>query len=551
MPQDSSADSWFITQLMQDGVLFPLVTGQERSSLQDRLLESPGRLLTLFSLAQDTLFLEPCAKVLQQLVPPRVDDLKSALLKGFRGGGNTWPIQFSENAIHKIDIDYAGSPASYQAQQMTTAYLQLWLFVMRYIEAFGYMKLAAPYAESDAAPLVYKPTKEEAKRRLAVLAQYLGFDSKRIRSALSGNTTLSSTREFLGTTRPKELYEYPTDWEHNASDMILQVLSIPGARSEDGASLPSLPVSGKESTRTTRKRCGLPVGRFYAEDCCFLYIPHLMVTSRAVSNYPTPFAIVRDIIISFWGREHFPQGFSPPWQRSPPDGLLPSSQPVVSFTSERAPSETLSLPESIELDPHPPGTPPIPADQDQISTNASRMTTTEAYNLEMVLDVPMAAGFEDETHIAPLNQTAYITHNRSAKEITKLWNNSGTAELSVYYIFKKRAYRKFRLGDPGLFSAVSSFVYEVANDHFFYIIENDEVVMLNASQAIEVAQTGKRLIFVSTRFEHQEEPPMVHYWDYICSFDSKTGKRAANSTAVIRKQQKSISHSDPDVEIEY
>jgi hypothetical protein len=494
--------------------------------------------------------LEPCAKVLQQLVPPGIDDLKSALLKEFRGSGNTWPIQFAESVVHKIDIDYAGSPASYQAQQMTTAYLQLWLFVMRYIEAFGYIKLAAPYADSDAAPLVYKPTKEEAKRRLAVLAQYLGFDSKRIRSALSGNTTLSSTREFLGTTRPKELYEYPTDWEHNASDMILQVLSIPGARSENEAFLPSLPVSGKKSTRTTPKRCGLPVGRFYAEDCCFLYIPHILDTSSAVSDYPTPFAIVRDIIISFWGQEHFPQGFSPPWQRTS-NGLLPSSHPVVSFTSERAPSETLSLPESIELYPHPPGTPPNPADQDQTLTNASRMTTTEAYNMEMVLDVPIAAGFEDETHIAPLNQTAYIAHNRSAKEITKLWNNSSTTELSVFYIFKKRAYRKFRLGDPGLFSSVSSFVYEVANDHFFYIIENDEVVMLGASQAIEVAQTGKRLIFVSTAFEHQEEPPMVHYWDYICSFDPKTGKRAANSTAIIRKQQKRISDRDSDVESEY
>jgi hypothetical protein len=55
----------------------------------------------------------------------------------------------------------------------------------------------------------------------------------------------------------------------------------------------------------------------------------------------------------------------------------------------------------------------------------------------MVLHVPMVAGFKDKSYITPLNQTAYITHNRSAKEITKLWNSSGTTELLVYYIFKK------------------------------------------------------------------------------------------------------------------
>jgi hypothetical protein len=49
---------------------------------------------------------------------------------------------------------------------------------MRYIKAFSYTKLAAPYIDSNVVPLVYKPTKEEAKRHLAMLAQYLGFSLK-------------------------------------------------------------------------------------------------------------------------------------------------------------------------------------------------------------------------------------------------------------------------------------------------------------------------------------------------------------------------------------
>ncbi|KAL4772407.1 hypothetical protein BDW60DRAFT_187162, partial [Aspergillus nidulans var. acristatus] len=587
MPQDLGADCRTITQQMQNGKLFPLVTGVERERLLDRLLTSSGRILTLFSLAQDTLFLEPCAKALQQLVHPKFEDLRSALLNEFSGGGNAWPIQVAENLTKDVNVAHTGSPETYQVQRMMTAYLQLWLFAMRYIEAFGDTKLAAPYADSNAVPHIFLPAKKEARRRLAVLAQRLGFDSTRIQSMCLENTMRLNTRDFLVSTRPRELYEYPNNWEKNAINKVVQILSILRVKSEDEG---SLLMSRDRNRQSARKRCGLPVSRSFAKDRYFLYIPHLCSDQVSVSEeQPTTFAIIRDIILGFFGREHFLQGFSLPWQelsatpettsnpvnpmeRAPSDTASPPApvdlepanplsmesapsntashpapvglEPANPLSMERAPSKMVSPPTSIDLDPHPTGTPPLPELEQEMSVNASN--TYQPLNEEIAPRVPMAAGFEDKSCIAPINQKTYLSHNRSAKQISELWDASRNPELSVFYSFKQRQYRKFRTGDPGNWSQISSFVYGVANNHFFYIIENDEVVMLSPSQAIEVAQTPGRLVFVSTQHEHSDEPPMVRYWDYICSFDPQTGKRAANSKTVIRKQQEHDSDNDSD-----
>ncbi|KAL4756090.1 uncharacterized protein BDW70DRAFT_164828 [Aspergillus foveolatus] len=371
----------------------------------------------------------------------------------------------------------------------------------------------------------------------------------------------SNTRDFLVSTRPQELYEYPNNWEKNAINKVVQILSIPRVKSEDEG---SLAINRDRNRQSARKRCGLPVSRSFAKDRYFLYIPHLC-SDQVSEEHPTTLAIIRDIIVSFFGREHALQGFGSPWQglstspettsnpvnpmeRAPGDTASHPApvdlEPANPLPMERAPSEVVSPPTSIDLDPHPTGTPPFPEPEQEMSVDASN--THQPLNVEIAPQVLMAAGFEDRTCIAPINQKTYLSNNRSAKEISELWDASRNPELSVFYSFKQRQYRKFRTGDPGNWSQVSSFVYGVANNHFFYIIENDEVVMLSPSQAIEVAQTPGRLVFDSTQHEHSDEPPMVRYWDYICSFDPKTGKRAADSKTVIRKQQRHDSDNDSD-----
>lgn len=84
MPQQSTADSSLIHCLMDHGHLFPLVIYlEQRDSHLQRLLKVSGQILSLYSLAQDTLLLEPCAKSLCQLVPGSYVNLRHSLLGNY------------------------------------------------------------------------------------------------------------------------------------------------------------------------------------------------------------------------------------------------------------------------------------------------------------------------------------------------------------------------------------------------------------------------------------------------------------------------------------
>lgn len=118
MLQQSIADSSLIHCLMDNGHLFPLMVNlEQQDSLLQELLKVSGQILSLHSLAQDTLLLEPCAKSLYQLVPGSYLNLRHLLLSNFNGGGTDWPIQTTENATEDVTVGYGSCPASYQSKQ--------------------------------------------------------------------------------------------------------------------------------------------------------------------------------------------------------------------------------------------------------------------------------------------------------------------------------------------------------------------------------------------------------------------------------------------------
>ena len=67
-------------------------------------------------------------------------------------------------------------------------------------------------------------------------------------------------------------------------------------------------------------------------------------------------------------------------------------------------------------------------------------------------------------------------------------------------------------------SCLESFVYLIANVHHFATIDGDSLISLSAAQAVE-AYPG-HVVFVLTDLE-QNEPPIIHLWQYILSFTQK------------------------------
>lgn len=523
MPQQSTADSSLIHGLMDDGHLFPLVVDlEQRDSLLQRLLKISGRILSLHSLAQDTLLLEPCAKSLHQLVPGSYVNLRHSLLSHFNGGGTDWPIQTAENVTEDVTVDYGSCPALYQSKQASSAYVQLWLFAIRYIESLTDTKLAGGRDDNHNSPHMYQPAKREAIRRLAFLAHRLRFRSKQIKPLRLQNTMKSVTRDFIVTCRPPQLYEYPSKWETDTTNKVVQILNVPRVRNDCASAIPPFSVEDKSNAPCIRERCGLPSSKAHRDNCQSLYIPQIYSPDQPTGTYPSTFAIMRDIFCSFFGRDLFPPDFRFPWwaasvASSPTTESVPHDQVDLTLLEETDPVSP------IDLEPHPPGTPMYSNESEEQSeigfqNLASDIDMPEA----LVTQPPMAAGFEDEYGVAELNLRAYISHSRGSEEILTLWAQSQNTRLVVFYFFKTREYCKFDIGDREMRAHRRSFVYSIANDHHFATIDRDSLVSISAAQAVE-ANPG-HVVFISTDLEHNE-PPIIHLWQYILSFDPKTGKR--------------------------
>ncbi|KAF5856225.1 hypothetical protein ETB97_007678 [Aspergillus alliaceus] len=182
MPE-STADKQLIESLMDNGTFSPSLGDENiRKSVLQCLLETKGRILSLHSLVQDTLFIQPCAKALLQLVPPAFLDLRDALMRRLETHEAAWTIQVSETVAETFTADLDPSSLACDGSICAVAFVQLWLFAMRYIENLTSATLPGRQKEFCDGNHVYRETRQESAHELAILAQTLWFDSPQIRS---------------------------------------------------------------------------------------------------------------------------------------------------------------------------------------------------------------------------------------------------------------------------------------------------------------------------------------------------------------------------------
>ncbi|KAB8226960.1 uncharacterized protein BDW43DRAFT_317277 [Aspergillus alliaceus] len=530
MPE-STADKQLIESLMDNGTLFPSLGDENiRKSVLQRLLETKGRILSLHSLVQDTLFIQPCAKALRQLVPPAFLDLRDALMRRLETHEAAWTIQVSETVAETFTADLDSSSLACDGSICAVAYVQLWLFAMRYIENLTSATLPGRQKEFCDENHIYRETRQESSHELAILAQTLGFDSPQIRSLCKKRSAKSSARAFLTGRRPAERYDYPRHWLDKAPEKIVDILKLPMDKTSKSPAMPSLSFEGNGQLPVVQKRCGLPSWTTYQKNRQFLFVPHVYSPTQISGEHPSSFAILRDIIFSFFGRHLFPAGIKAPWldtatepHASPTrDNPGLSHEPVSLVQQESCRSLTPESLSPVSLEPHPPGTPPNPGalPPNQLEAELPSPVHQEETSLALVLRPPLAAGFEDDACIAPLGQRTFMTHHRGADEILTTWNRCHDSSLAVFYFFKTRQYCKFQLNHPNLDEHLRDFMDPISNDHYFADINSGLIHSDDVIQHIHQVP----LILVYTDFEHKN-PPNFGFRDYVCSFDVKTGKR--------------------------
>jgi hypothetical protein len=122
-----------------------------------------------------------------------------------------------------------------------------------------------------------------------------------------------------------------------------------------------------------------------------------------ICSHPA-FPIMRDIFFSFFGSSFFPSDFISPWWDMPSslsevDQLPPDDHTQVEDSNITSPTS------SFALEPHPPGTPILQkeAEVQQILDNQDISPNVDM-SQALILRPPLAAGFEDEDQVAPLNR---------------------------------------------------------------------------------------------------------------------------------------------------
>ncbi|GIC88099.1 uncharacterized protein Aud_004490 [Aspergillus udagawae] len=424
-------------------------------------------------------------------------------MRCFNGTGNAWTVQVTENAFETIPDDQSHSTLVSQANVSTAAYVQLWLFSIRFIESLTDVSLPGSKRTDDA--YVYRATPSESAHQLAILAKQLGFDSPQIRSLCVSSTIKPNARAYLTGRRPQELYIYPPRWEEEAPEKVVDLLKLP---KRDGYEIVVPPFSIDSENLMANKRCGLPQREAHCNDRRFLFALQVYSAEQLAKKYPTSFAVLRDIMFSFFGRGILPSQSHPIWRRV-------GNNPQTPRQNE---SDIVSSP--VACDPQPSGTP----DRNGYSARDSGTGNDMALDIPnptqvSVKQAPMAEGFEDETSIAPLNQLTHISHSRGAEEILDAWNASRNTELSVFYFFKNHQYCKFLLKDPELHKHLGNFIGQFENNHYFATFRG----RINSRDIIERIN-GLPLVLVFTETEHTQSP-MADLWEYVRSFDTRTGKR--------------------------
>ncbi|KAF7177423.1 hypothetical protein CNMCM7691_005628 [Aspergillus felis] len=505
VPQQSCTDRNEVRDTMENGILFPHVADSKaRENLLNGLLGIHGRILSLHSLVQDSLLWHPCAQAIKQLVPGRCDDLRHALLHRFHGDGAEWLIQTGENAVEALQTNLGNSP-----QPAIAAYVQLWLFAIRYVESLTRTNLPGSRDERNSERHSLRPTRRESSVQLGVLARQLGFKSPQIDSFCGQSAMKPSARAYLLARRPQTNYVYPTQWENSASSRIVQLIGVPKPITTYTVVVP--PTATNSSGKV--KRCGLPCLKSYLKDRESIYIPHIYSPDQQEGENLTSFAILRDMAFVFFGRNLFPGDICPWWTK---DSSSAHCTPV-------------------DCEPHPPGTPdrdtfmvgptdeqmvldliPLPSSGPGLEDSSSIVPLNQTSALIPL--PPMAPGFEDSSRIAPLNQTAHISHHRRFDEMLFEFAKYRPTSPAVIYLFKNREYRKFDFSDPYFDQQVTAFVNTIANNHFFFgnggILNHKDV--LSAIRSLP-------LVLASTDIAHYT--PQFDLQQYVTAFDAHTGKR--------------------------
>ncbi|KAJ6201926.1 hypothetical protein J3E72DRAFT_180998 [Bipolaris maydis] len=258
-PSVSTRDAARARQLMLDGCIFPQLEDiHARNEILNRIQSQKCMIPSLRTFFEDQKYLEPCSKILKQLLGVKS---KRPIWKEFKA--NYWEheskikVQISETK----NLPLPGLLGKKERAKL--GYLQLWMFCFRH---WPEMTSFTPRLESglkitDEADMRNIEVRPKSARRdhnpalwqrLACLAMQVGFETSNICKLAGEDAEMVQAKQFLNSARP--------EWESNRSDCERKIADILKSMQGTSSQKPQTPIWVDDGVMSwpREKRCGKP-----------------------------------------------------------------------------------------------------------------------------------------------------------------------------------------------------------------------------------------------------------------------------------------------------
>ncbi|CAD6446230.1 9af29918-80fd-47c1-9331-5f0aad3ba491 [Sclerotinia trifoliorum] len=285
-PKTSSADKEFITEAIESKRAFPLLyDGAKRLRLLQNVVAVDGVILSIKTLAKDSLYLEDCAKAMRTLIDPIDCQVRDEMQRMWHGYGGDYILLENANGLTKY-----GDMQMDNEEEFQIAYVQMCMLAMR---DFHRLTSVIPKSDNKQKVLSIGPD-PQCLLEFARLANALGFRSNAITSSLNADADREHAKNMLTIARPPAKYDYDLETEITGHCQLLTGIND---RQQEILKLPVWTTT--LSDVKIKQRYGRPHSRAL-QDCAPYFFLHNIYEIPESGKYITDLFVKRSIALSFF-----------------------------------------------------------------------------------------------------------------------------------------------------------------------------------------------------------------------------------------------------------
>lgn len=327
-PHDSEDRKRIETQRSK---VFPTVPDPAtRGEIWGRIMSVRSIIPSLHTFLEDTKYLEPCAKILKQLLPVKCKGTINQAFERLHNGQRELKLQMAEDESY---IQYQ------DAASHLKAYRQLWLFAMRH---FPQMIGHQPRKDGKAKTTTTKTKAFSPEyiwwHGIAELATACGYNDVTQPFANAVDADVMMAEDFVRRVRPISCTDTAFDFDHKVQTIVAVLKDERKSPASTRSAAASRPCPGDIA-----HRCGVPFQDTFEADNPFLFLSNIYDESETRGPLST-FAVKRDMFLKFFGpldEDHYGVDHESPTNK----GISPMSFSISEYDRSPSPLTPVHLPD--------------------------------------------------------------------------------------------------------------------------------------------------------------------------------------------------------------